>query len=194
MGQRNAMRKCLNPLIGLGERYGTTFLIVVHTNKQDGLWGRKRMADSSDVWDISRSVLMIGETQEEGIRYLSQEKCNYGPLEDTVLFSLNKGVVTFEGFTEKKDKDFVRAWSYNNQQNSPAKGAAKEAAKEFILEYLNHGEKEVSEVDAMGRAQGHSGNALRNAKAELKEEHRKSLNSFQKTEKALLRCVYGIPP
>lgn len=36
MGQRNAMRNCLNPLIGLGEEYGTTFLIIVHTNKQIG--------------------------------------------------------------------------------------------------------------------------------------------------------------
>lgn len=27
MGQRNAMRNCLNPLIGLGEEYGTTFVI-----------------------------------------------------------------------------------------------------------------------------------------------------------------------
>lgn len=168
MGQRNAMRSCLNPLIGLGEEYGTTFLIIVHTNKQDGLWGRKRMADSSDVWDISRSVLMMGETQEEGIRYLSQEKSNYGPLEQTVLFSLNGGVLEFKGYSTKKDKDFVKAWSHDNKENSPANGKAKEAAKEFILEYLADGEKEVAEVDEMGKAQGHSNNALRNAKSELK--------------------------
>lgn len=172
MGRRNAMRRCLNPLIGLGEKYGTTFLLVVHTNKQDGLWGRKRMADSSDVWDISRSVLMVGETQEDGIRYLSQEKSNYGPLEQTVLFSLNDGTVEFKEYTTKKDRDYIKAWAYDNKQNSPAKGLAKQAAKDFILEYLDGGEKEVSEIDEMGKAQGHSTNALRNAKAELKEENR----------------------
>ena len=126
------------------------------------------MADSSDVWDISRSVLMMGETQEEGIRYLSQEKSNYGPLEQTVLFSLNGGVLEFKGYSTKKDKDFVKAWSHDNKENSPANGKAKEAAKEFILEYLADGEKEVAEVDEMGKAQGHSNNALRNAKSELK--------------------------
>ncbi len=44
MGQRNAMRNCLNPLIGLGEEYGTTFLIIVHTNKRQGVYGRNRIA------------------------------------------------------------------------------------------------------------------------------------------------------
>lgn len=58
MGQRNAMRSCLNPLIGLGEECGTTFLIVVHTNKRQGVYGRNRIADSADVWDIARSVLI----------------------------------------------------------------------------------------------------------------------------------------
>lgn len=37
MGQRNAMRACLSPLIGIGEQYGVTSLIVVHTNKKQGV-------------------------------------------------------------------------------------------------------------------------------------------------------------
>lgn len=40
MGQRNAMRACLSPLIGIGEQYGVTSLIVVHTNKKQGVFGR----------------------------------------------------------------------------------------------------------------------------------------------------------
>lgn len=66
MGDRNAMRACLSPLIGYGEKYGTTFLIIEHANKQSGVWGRKRIADSADIWDISRSVIMAGETNEAG--------------------------------------------------------------------------------------------------------------------------------
>ena len=104
MGQRNAMRACLNPLIGLGEQYGVTFIIVVHTNKQSGIWGRKRIADSADIWDIARSVLIAGEGND-GLRYLSQEKSNYGPLAQTVLFKLDSGKVEFESYTDKKDKD-----------------------------------------------------------------------------------------
>lgn len=31
------MRACLSPLIGIGEQYGVTSLIVVHTNKKQGV-------------------------------------------------------------------------------------------------------------------------------------------------------------
>lgn len=64
MGDRNAMRKCFSPLIGYGEKYGLTSIIIAHANKQSGVWGRKRIADSSDIWDSSRSVLMTGITKD----------------------------------------------------------------------------------------------------------------------------------
>lgn len=64
MGQRNAMRACLSPLIGIGEQYGVTSLIVVHTNKKQGVFGRNRIADSADVWDIARSVMIVGNIRE----------------------------------------------------------------------------------------------------------------------------------
>ncbi|MBQ6220986.1 MAG: AAA family ATPase [Solobacterium sp.] len=68
MADRNAMRQSMRSLIKLGETYGTTFIIVMHTNKQSNVYGRQRMADSADLWDIARSVLMIGDTTEEGIK------------------------------------------------------------------------------------------------------------------------------
>ena len=61
MSERNAMRACLAPLIGLGEECGATTLVVVHTNKRQGVFGRNRIADSADFWDIARSVLIVGE-------------------------------------------------------------------------------------------------------------------------------------
>lgn len=165
MGQRNAMRDCLNPLIGLGEKYGTTFAIIMHTNKQAGTWGRKRMADSSDVWDIARSVLLVGETNEKGIRYISQEKSNYGKLMDTILFSIEDETAVYKSLSEKKDKDFVTEIDYNTRQ-----APQREDAKRFILDFLKDGEKEVSELDAMAKAQSISTNSLKNAKADLKKE------------------------
>lgn len=164
MGQRNAMRACLNPLIGLGEKYGTTFLIIVHTNKQAGLWGRKRIADSADIWDIARSVLIAGEAND-GLRYISQEKSNYGPLSQTVLFRLDSGMVEFEGYTDKKDKDYVTAATAATYQ-----APAREDAKAFILDYLKDGEKETADLDGMMKAQGVSGETLKRAKAELKKD------------------------
>lgn len=164
MGQRNAMRACLNPLIGLGEKYGTTFIIIVHTNKQVGLWGRKRIADSADIWDIARSVLIAGEAND-GLRYISQEKSNYGPLAQTVLFRLDSGKVEFEGYTDKKDKDYVTAATAATYQ-----APAREDAKTFILDYLKDGEKETADLDGMMKAQGISGRTLERAKADLKKD------------------------
>ena len=95
MGQRNAMRNCLNPLIGLGEEYGTTFLIIVHTNKRQGVYGRNRIADSADVWDIARSVLITGVTKDN-VRYISQEKSNYGEPGKTALYTIEDGIAVFK--------------------------------------------------------------------------------------------------
>lgn len=74
MGSRNEMRDCMAPLITIGEDINTTALIVCHTNKRKGAYGRDRIADSADLWDIARSVLMAGFTEDQGIRYLSNEK------------------------------------------------------------------------------------------------------------------------
>lgn len=165
MGQRNAMRTCLNPLIGLGEKYGATFLVIVHANKQSGVYGRKRIADSADIWDISRSVLMVGDTAEQGIRYISHEKSNYGMTADSVLFSIENGVIQNKGYSSKKDRDFVSENTFVTQQQPQ-----REEAKEFILDFLKDGEKEVAELDAMGKAQSLSTNSMKNAKAELKKD------------------------
>ena len=71
MAKRKDMRDALNPLNALGAKFGTSFLMVMHTNKSANS-GRQRMADSSDIWDLGRSALMAGRTKEEGICYLSQ--------------------------------------------------------------------------------------------------------------------------
>ena len=108
MGSRNEMRDCLAPLIALGEKTGTTFLLVCHTNKRKGASDRSRISDSADLWDISRSVLMMGYTDEEGIRYLSHEKNNYGEKQKTILYSIDhNGRIVKEGTSLKRDRDYM---------------------------------------------------------------------------------------
>ena len=116
MGQRNAMRACLSPLIGIGEQYGVTSLIVVHTNKKQGVFGRNRIADSADVWDIARSVMIVGSVPGSNERYLSQEKSNYGPLSQTVLFNIGENGAEFTGFSDKHDADYVGMRDYERRQ------------------------------------------------------------------------------
>ena len=164
MERRNDMRACMNPMIGWGKEYGATFLIIVHTNKQTGAWGRKRIADSADIWDIARSVMIAGEAGN-GLRYLSQEKCNVGPLSPTILFRLDSGGIVFDSFTDKRDREFVQ-----EGQAARYQAPAREDAKEFILDYLKDGEKETAELDGMMKAQGISGETLKRAKAELRKD------------------------
>lgn len=165
MGDRNAMRNCLAPLIGYGEKYGTTFLIIEHANKQSGVWGRKRIADSADIWDISRSVILAGETSMEGIRYLSHEKSNYDQTRQTVLYTIEDERICFKGYTSKKDKDFVTEAMHETRVAQP-----RQEAKEFILDFLKDGQKEVEELDEMAKVNGLSKNAMKEAKTELRQE------------------------
>lgn len=167
MGDRNAMRKCFSPLIGFGETYKTTSIVIAHANKQSGVWGRKRIADSSDIWDASRSVLMTGIVpNSEGLRYISHEKSNWGKLQDSIIFELNDGVPIFKNYSKKKDREFILEDS--KMKNS---APAAEEAKEFILDALReHKQMEVAELDELAKVEGISRNALKDAKAELRKE------------------------
>ena len=79
MASRNQMRGAVLPLKSLSTKYHLATLISMHTNKRPGVSGRGRLADSSDLWDIARSVLMMGRCKNstEGQIYLSHEKSSY---------------------------------------------------------------------------------------------------------------------
>lgn len=165
MSQRNAMRQIMNPLIALGEKFGTTFLIVCHTNKRAGCYGRNRVSDSSDIWDVSRSVLICGHTNENGIRYLSHEKSNYGELNETALFSLRDEKVNLEGYTNKRDVDFVRQNDFTVRQKPQ-----RDNAEKFIMDFLRDGERPTADLDKAAVASGISSATLSRAKTSLKKK------------------------
>jgi len=164
MGSRNAMRQCLSPLIGLGDKYGTTFIIIMHTNKKLNVSGRGRVADSSDIWDISRSVIIVGMTGEDDIRYASHEKCNYGELSKTILYTIEDGKIKYKGTSNKRDRDYMQE-SASYERSRPAL----EEAKECIRDYLKDGEeKPINELEETMRASGISASTIRRAKSEMK--------------------------
>lgn len=162
MGKRNEMRDCLNCLRELGEEFGCTFLIVCHTNKQSGVYGRKRISDSADIWDIARSVLIAGETNDKK-RYLSQEKNSYDQEGETVIFTIDDKIAVFEEYSDKKDRDFVQERDYNTRQ-APQRADA----ERFIYEFLRSGRKPTKELDEAAEAGGISKITLKRAKADLR--------------------------
>lgn len=168
MGYRNQMRNVLKPLNGYGEKYGVTTVIVCHTNKKSDTSARGRVSDSSDIWDIARSVFIIGHTGSDDLRYLSHEKCNYGPLQDTTLFSIDDGVITNRGTTDKKDKDFMSNKSYDRKNKG-----AKDEAKEFILDQLKEhgGSMENKDLLEYAKACGYSQTTIDRAKKDLKKDN-----------------------
>ncbi len=166
MGDRNSMREAMAPLISLCMKYETTVLILMHANKRANAWGRNRLADSADVWDIARSVMLTGKT-ENGMFYVSPEKNNYAPLSKTLIFSIKDGHARYEGMTDKHDRDFVMEDQYKKSQ-----APARDSAKDLIVEYLKeHGEVPVSELDDfIVNAMSVSKDTLKKAKSDLKAE------------------------
>lgn len=100
MNEKNAVRNCISPLVGLGEKYGTAFLIVVHTDNQRPIPGRKKISNSADIWNIGRSRLRVGRTEEKNINYIAHEKSNYSQLRKTVLYRVEDERVVFEGYND----------------------------------------------------------------------------------------------
>lgn len=167
MGSRNEMRDCLAPLVSIGEDINTTALIICHTNKRKGASGRERIADSADLWDIARSVMMAGFTDEQGVRYLSNEKNNYGQQQETILFTIDdNGQIQKAGTSWKRDRDYIQGSEYS--KSAPVR----EDCKAFILKTLNEagGSMPTAELEAKASAAGYSFSAIKRAKQELKAE------------------------
>jgi RecA-family ATPase len=174
MGSRNEMRDCMAPMISIGEEINTTSMVICHTNKRKGASGRDRIADSADLWDIARSVMMAGFTEEQGVRYLTNEKNNYAPLQETILFSIDDdGQIHKEGSTWKRDREFV-------QDTDSAKSATKrEDCKAYIVQALNEagGAMPTNDLDAKAKQAGYSFTSVKRAKQDLKKEN--SVRYFQ---------------
>lgn len=167
MGARNAMRDCLAPLVSLGEEVGTSFIILCHSNKRKGAFGRDRIADSADIWDISRSVLMLGFTEDQGVRYLSHEKSNYGELQETRLFTIDSGgQIVSEGTTWKRDREFQQEAAVN------VSAPKRQDCKDYILTELEAagGTMPVKNLEALVQQAGYSVSTLRRAKDDLKKD------------------------
>lgn len=161
MGYRNQMRDVLGPLVALGTETGTSMLITMHTNKRTDTTGRGRFADSSDIYDIARSAFLLGRSKQ-GSLYLDHAKSNYAPMNQTVLFEIDKLVPRFIGLTDKKDYDFVTERKL--QKSAPAK----DEAKQLIVDILkDQGEIEVKDLMNQLEEASISKATARRAKEEL---------------------------
>lgn len=167
MGSRNEMRDCISPLLSIGEEVGITSLIICHTNKRKGASGRDRIADSADLWDIARSVIMAGFAEDEGVRYLSNEKNNYDRLQETILFTVDgNGQPQRVGTSWKRDREYML--DADLSRSAPKR----EDCKGFILKTLDDAGSTmpVKELEDTAKRAGYAFKTIRNAKDALKKD------------------------
>lgn len=171
MGERNQMRSCINNLSVIGAETNTSFLIFCHMNKRDTTDVQKAIADSNDIWDISRSVMVTGNTDTDGINFLSHEKSNYSPLGNTALYQIAEpGKAVFSGATNKRYGDFALE-SNANKYNAPKRIEA----EEFIINTLRDHEGHsmlISELEEACKANKISQATMRRAKESLRKDKR----------------------
>lgn len=132
MSARNQMRRVMTPLQAINIKHLSASLVPMHTNKKQGISGRARLADSSDLWDIARSVLMMGYSKNDDKIYISHEKSNYSKKQKTVLFHIEDAVVdgvktakaVFDEYSIKKDADFIEERRFRIAQTKDDTAAA----------------------------------------------------------------------
>lgn len=164
---RGDVRKFMSCLMNLAAEFNTAVLVVVHTNKKSQVWGRQRMADSADIWDAARSVLLVGPTDStKKMLYVSAEKHNYTDNDPpTVLYGFENNRVVFRGTTEQKDCDFV---SNMTRTHTAVK---RNEASEIIHGVLIDGqERTFQDVKNLALSNGVSEGTLKRTMAKLRKD------------------------
>lgn len=174
MAERNQIRGTTTPFRAVLRETNAAGLLVAHSNKKGAVAGRQRLADSSDLWDASRCVVMMGRDKLTKQVYVSNEKNSYAPECKTTLFTIEgatvEGVKTavavYQGTTDKKDYDFIMA-----KAARPA--VSKDDAIEAICDILNESQSGSMESGQLRRAvmeeTGCGEATYKRARAELSE-------------------------
>lgn len=169
MERRNDMRRMLAPVQMCADECSAAFLIVMHTNKRFGASGRDRLADSADMWDIARSVFIMGNTHDENkTRYISHEKCSYGQPIKTVLCGIDSKGLYKIGETDRTDYDYIHDRDKHAGGRPPVKRAE---AEQIILDALDAagGSMTGKQLAAISEQNDIADKTFRNAKNHLIE-------------------------
>lgn len=169
MSKRNDMRQTMTSLIKLGEKYGTTFIIVMHTNKRDKIGSfRDKLSDSADLWDIVRSVIALGRNQNNE-NFITHEKSNYGIRQNAILYHIENGKIIRDSI-ETERKTYVELMGGKSKAD---KTDMRSQCKNVYLDLLSR-EKQTVKKDLEDRLQpmGYSKSMIRQVYKDLIQEER----------------------
>ena len=124
--------------------------------------------------------------------YLSHEKCNYGKLQKTILFSVNDdSTIEYKGTSRKRDRDYM------SEGQMVFSSPKKDEAKEFILDQLQDGNRhEIRAIEEAAKAAGIAKSTLQEARAELVNDKKvkREKAGFATTTKWYLLLYPGTDP
>lgn len=170
MERRNVMRKIIEPLQKAAASCNCAVVIVMHTNKRFGASGRARVADSADMWDIARSVFIIGDTHDgENTRYISHEKSNYGRQLPTILYQIDDNGLRKVGESDLKDYDYIHEQYKQPGGRPPAQRSDAERIILEALEFAKDNELTGKQLAAIAEDNGISDRTFKRAKNHLVE-------------------------
>lgn len=169
MSKRNDMRQTMTNLTKLGTKYGTTFILVMHTNKRDKVGSfRDKLSDSADLWDIVRSVIALGRNQNNE-NFITHEKSNYGIRQNAILYHIENGKIIRDSI-ETERMTYVE---FMGGKSKVDKTDTRSQCKNVYLDLLSR-EKQSVKKDLEDRLQpmGYSKNMIRNVYNDLINEQR----------------------
>lgn len=169
MSKRNDMRQTMTNLTKLGTKYGTTFILVMHTNKRDKIGSfRDKLSDSADLWDIVRSVIALGRNQNNE-NFITHEKSNYGIRQNAILYHIENGKIIRDSF-ETERTTYIE---FMGGKSKADKADKRSQCKNIYLGLLSS-EKQSVKKDLEDRlsAMGYSRNMIRQVYNNLIQEQK----------------------
>lgn len=169
MSKRNDMRQTMTSLSKLGKKYGTTFILVMHTNKRDKIGSfRDKLSDSADLWDIARSVLALGRNQNNE-NFITHEKSSYSIRQNAILYHIENGKIIRDS-VETERKTYVELMGGKSKTD---KKDMRLQCKNVYLDLLSSEKQSVKkDLEDKLSAMGYSRNMIRQVYNDLIQEQR----------------------
>lgn len=173
------VRMALEPIVAIADRTGAAVLGLIHVNKGGSLDPLTMIMGSRAFSAVSRAVLFaLADPDDDGLFHLGQPKNNLGrsdlPTMDYRLHTMavaetDEGVVTAGAVEWVGQSDVgVRELLRSGAEGADLRTATGEAA-DWLHDYLTiaGGMSASAKVKEEGRHAGHSGDALKRARAKL---------------------------
>lgn len=171
MHRANKIRPVMKHIAELADKYKCAIILIGHMNKCSMGKSTYRGLGSIDFQAAARSVLIVGRIKDEPeIRVVCQTKSSLAPEAKSIAFRLSKE----NGFEWIGEYDVTA----DDLLSGTAKGTKKQAAIDFLEEFVLNGAKPQTEIMKLAKEKGFSEKTVRNAKDELKIKSMRKNNQW----------------